>query len=767
MADEKKTYLVNIESNLKKYADEATAAKKRVDELKASNAELVKSGTASAQEIEKQNAALRVAQKEYAYAKKSVDLATQANRAQKGSYEELLRLHQLAQTQLKLMGGAYTTNANGVRVLSQRYIEQSKVVDNAKKSLDAFGKGIHDNRLNVGNYSEVLQSALGNLELVGGKLKMAASAASQFGSKLMELIKSPIVLVIAAITGALTVLYKVFVSTAEGAAVLKDYWAGLKATGVELRNTVVDLYKASGKANEEIRFQGAAAAIAAASIDKYGNKIKSVAEIAMELSAIQRQLNIEQAYHISQEADENAQIQEYLLLAKDKTLADQERLDMLTEALRMSREKFDAEIGFAKRQFDIDIKNAALRARIDEKTLSDWIKLNDKEQNEVFRTNDKIKEAYNLLGLDMVTALEKSYAKQKELGAEFSSSTKRVLSQQTGLIIEIQQERIDALVEAWKTDEEAAKEWAKKEKERIKLIVDEYQARYKISKDLNDEFMKVYIDINDKMLDDLAKTASDELKIIEDSNKKKEDLLKADAEAGFEVKRINAGLNTEILNGILDDEYNALLKSVDYQELTDNQKLLAEAKYTQAKKELSMQRIDQLNLEAYLVADALGGISDIIGKETEAGKIFAIAQATINTWVAASQALRDPTLPSVIMKVAAMAAIIGTGFMTVKNIMKVNTSGKSSAAPGDKSVPGAGNAPPANLPQLYATQVQSTIFTQPQLTQTQLNSFPQQNTLTAEAIALAISKLPPPIVTVEDINVRINEVNKVQVRANI
>src|SRR5664279_829254 len=100
MADETKKYLINIESNLKQYADEAAAAKKKVDDLRASNDELKKSGTASASEIEANNAALRNAQKEYNQAKKMIDLSTSALKSETGSRKQLGELLKLQEQQL-------------------------------------------------------------------------------------------------------------------------------------------------------------------------------------------------------------------------------------------------------------------------------------------------------------------------------------------------------------------------------------------------------------------------------------------------------------------------------------------------------------------------------------------------------------------------------------------------------------------------------------------------------------------------------------------
>jgi len=64
MADEKKTYLVDVVSNLDDYAADAAKAKQNVDALATANKELKTSSTASTADIEKSNAALKDAQTE-------------------------------------------------------------------------------------------------------------------------------------------------------------------------------------------------------------------------------------------------------------------------------------------------------------------------------------------------------------------------------------------------------------------------------------------------------------------------------------------------------------------------------------------------------------------------------------------------------------------------------------------------------------------------------------------------------------------------------
>lgn len=160
-------------------------------------------------------------------------------------------------------------------------------------------------------------------------------------------------------------------------------------------------------------------------------------------------------------------------------------------------------------------------------------------------------------------------------------------------------------------------------------------------------------------------------------------------------------------------------------------------------------------------ADALGALSNIIGAETEAGKVFAAAQATINTWTAASMTLRDPTIPSTFARIATMATVILTGLNTVKNIMKVNTSGSAPSVSTPTSIVVSPTAQRA-----FATPLASSFITQPQLTQPQLNAAPS-NLLTAEDIAMAISKLPNPVVSVEAIDNVTRGKRKVEARARI
>jgi hypothetical protein len=214
------------------------------------------------------------------------------------------------------------------------------------------------------------------------------------------------------------------------------------------------------------------------------------------------------------------------------------------------------------------------------------------------------------------------------------------------------------------------------------------------------------------------------------------------------------------LNDLLDAEHSVMLSSIEWESASDAKKYLIEQQYNAAKKALSIARIDQLNEERQVVADAFGAMADILGKNTVVGKMMGIAQATVNTWIAASKALATYPPP---FSYIAMAAAIVAGLETVANIVKVKVPSKDST---DSS-----SMPSSLSVQHITASPAGTSILQPQMSQQQLNAIPNTGLLSAADIAAAIakefSKMKPPVVTVEDINAKIKAVNKVVVRANI
>ena len=101
-----------------------------------------------------------------------------------------------------------------------------------------------------------------------------------------------------------------------------------------------------------------------------------------------------------------------------------------------------------------------------------------------------------------------------------------------------------------------------------------------------------------------------------------------------------------------------------------------------ANAEVEIERI--LNTEKMnVISDTLGGVAELLGKNTTAGKAFGIAQGLINTWTGVTEVWRaKSTLPEpygTIAKVGSTATVLASGLNAIKQIKKVDTSGKNTS----------------------------------------------------------------------------------------
>lgn len=154
------------------------------------------------------------------------------------------------------------------------------------------------------------------------------------------------------------------------------------------------------------------------------------------------------------------------------------------------------------------------------------------------------------------------------------------------------------------------------------------------------------------------------------------------------------------------DQQSSLRNLADIKEVTDiriqasdNAKtinfLKNKAEETRAQQEALIIEEYIANRRAQLaqsVGQALGALSDLVGKQTAAGKVLAIAEATINTYLAASNILkntaRNPVTGAIPgFAIAQMIATIAAGLVTVRNIVKTPVPGAGGSSPSAVSAP--------------------------------------------------------------------------------
>ena len=159
------------------------------------------------------------------------------------------------------------------------------------------------------------------------------------------------------------------------------------------------------------------------------------------------------------------------------------------------------------------------------------------------------------------------------------------------------------------------------------------------------------------------------------------------------------------------DYYSSLNKQYD-----DNQKKLEESKAkgvineeeftkrmntnTKARKELAKAESQAAIEKTALIGNALGQLSNLVGQDTVAGKSFAIAKATIDTYQSAVAAYKSlagiPVIGPALGAIAAAAAV-ASGIATVKKIVSVQVPNSPSSTGGGvtQSTPGTPGERPA------------------------------------------------------------------------
>jgi hypothetical protein len=285
---------------------------------------------------------------------------------------------------------------------------------------------------------------------------------------------------------------------------------------------------------------------------------------------------------------------------------------------------------------------------------------------------DDEKAAAEKQAADAKTRAEKAKAEQEKLNAEKLEAEKKLLEEQKALNektaaedTEFQKRLNDILVETRlaaikdENDRARAELLARQEQELADLAVDT-----KVRADQKLAIQKQLEIRNKQELDALEMTFAEEA-AIRDLEALDSEMRQADA--SFAIQRN------------LLDQKDALLK----EQLAMN--IITEKQFTEAVRANSDARIkiDQAEVNAKLqnasqIAGLLSGLSNLIGKETAAGKGFAVASATIDTYLSAQKAYQSmvgiPVAGPALAAVAAGVAIAG-GIKNVREIVRTKVPG--------------------------------------------------------------------------------------------
>jgi len=532
---------------------------------------------------------------------------------------------------------------------SEQFKELNKELKNSKGALE---EAQNSNK----SFTESLTSLPGP---IGGVINGAKSLNATF----MKLVLNPIGAVIAAIVVGLTALYKAFTSTKAGGEAVEQVMAGLGAVMDVLRDRVLKVGSALVKfftgdfagAAEDVK--GAFSGIG----EEIAGEFQQAMELKKELQAIDdatRELN-------NTRAEQNKLIAEAKLKINDENLSYEERQKALDEVRTAEIALAKQEEELAKRRFEaIQAQNA----------LSDSSK----------EALDEEARAYQALQ----NAQQQSLLKQKEL-----------FDQQKALRDREKAERKAAAEERKRQLEEVEK---LEETLTLALITDETEkakAQAKIAFDAQIEEinnLKTTTAQKNELKLKAEQAYQIELdKINEDAKKKQEETDQAELdkqttkkqqEYDLEMRRIQALL---ALDQMKYDEGQVLAED-DFQQTIDLQRQLTEQllqneELTAEERKLIQEQFNQFTLDLtkkriadeeaaereklQTISGLLSDFSEIAGENSAFGKAAAVAAATINTYLAATEAYKvAAAVLGPIGGAAAAALAVAAG---LKNVQKI------------------------------------------------------------------------------------------------
>jgi hypothetical protein len=192
-----------------------------------------------------------------------------------------------------------------------------------------------------------------------------------------------------------------------------------------------------------------------------------------------------------------------------------------------------------------------------------------------------------------------------------------------------------------------------------------------------DEQIRLLTEFQNEVVNSQQYNGEEQLRVINDTNEK---ILALQGER-FQAQLTAAELEFGLLFASDENYYNKTRALYDaeeerYRDLLKNKKI-DQAQFDAFIKQSTDARIslDQKELNAKManfqaVSQLFAASAGLVGEQTKAGKAFAIASATIDTYVAANQALKEPGVPKILAAITA-AGIIIKGLTNVKRIVEV------------------------------------------------------------------------------------------------
>lgn len=554
----------------------------------------------------------------------------------------------------------------------KQMVAQTKEISDRLKELE---KGVGDTRRNVGNYAEDIEAATANLGgmtgATGQMIKGMTGGIASIKAFNAALMANPFVAIASAILAVISAIGKLMDRNNELAVSVKTILAPIELIITKVLDAVAALFAEIVKVFEWL---------AEAYIKVYNwlglisdETVKSI-ETARGMAQVQRDIYNAETDNVLVLARQRRELEKMKTIVAEQTKSLQERTEAADRGVEILRQMEEAELGVLRAKYEQIKAQNALSYTSDEDRRKEVEALAALEQKQAEyeaqrreligqRSGFENTERANAAAADKKRA--EDYAKAQKEAAEKAKKAKEDADKKAAETAKrVQQEVL-------KSYETGITELQLRIRERNIGIVDKRKSledqnelnqailekeRYRLEQGLitQTEFDNIRYEQQVAFQEKVAAIEAEE-----EAKRREAKAMDLENQRAIEEENITSDFERETLR--LEQQYQMEVAAA---EKVGADVTLIEAKYAQIREKREKELV---NAKLQMTADIAGQISNIMGQESAAGKVFALAQATINTYLGASKAIAQGG----IWGVAQAAIVIAAGLKQVASIAKV------------------------------------------------------------------------------------------------
>lgn len=554
----------------------------------------------------------------------------------------------------------------------KQMVAQTKEISDKLKELE---KGVGDTRRNVGNYAEDIEAATANLGgmtgATGQMIKGMSGGIASIKAFNAALMANPFVAIASAILAVISAIGKLMDRNNELAVSVKTILAPIELIITKVLDAVAALFVEIVKVFEWL---------AEAYIKVYNwlglisdETVKAI-ESARGMAQVQRDIYNAETDNVLVLARQRRELEKMKTIVAEQTKSLQERSEAADRGVEILRQMEQAELSVLRAKYEQIKAQNALSYTSDEDRRKEVEALAALEQKQAEyeaqrreligqRSGFENTERANAAAADKKRA--EDYAKAQKAAAEKAKKAKEDADKKAAETAKKAQAEVLKRYEAGITEIQLKiresnigivdKKKALEDQDRLNQAILEKE-RYRLSQGLitQQEFDNIRLEQRVAFQEQVS-----ELEEAEADKKKAAAAIDLENKRAIEEANITSDFERETLR--LEQQRQLEVAAA---EKVGADVTLIEAKYAQIREKREKELV---NAKLQMTADIAGQISNIMGQESAAGKVFALAQATINTYLGASKAIAQGG----IWGVAQAAIVIAAGLKQVASIAKV------------------------------------------------------------------------------------------------